>query len=93
MGNSGKKVQKTWGAVATCASGEDLCRGPGCGHTDELSFCAKVNWMKEKMCVKEAVPGLGYNLHKHLGKRSPPYILVTAQPSRASDSSSPPAQE
>ena len=44
-----EESQETCGAVTTCTSKEDLCGGPGCGHTNELSFCAKVNWMEENV--------------------------------------------
>lgn len=75
MGNWAKNVQETWGAVTTRARRGDLCPGLGCGRTNELSFCAKVNWAREKICVKEAEPGLGCNPPSTWG-RVPLYILV-----------------
>lgn len=36
------------GAVTTSTGKEDLCQGPGCEHSHELSLCAKVNWMGKK---------------------------------------------
>ena len=72
-------------AVTTCTSRDDLCPGPGCGRTSELSFCAKVNWMGGKCVSRKESLGLAVILAAP-GDDILPYILVTAKLSRANDS-------
>ena len=88
MGNSEKRVQEIWEAVTTRVSREDLCWGPGCGHTNELSFCAKVNWIGGgNVCPRGRAWAWPQSWRLAPGEAVLPLILVTARLSRADDSS------
>lgn len=64
---------------------KDWCWGPGCEHTHELSFCAKVNWMG-KTCVKEAETGLAA-IPGAPGEGGPPLNSSNLQSHQSYDSS------
>lgn len=64
---------------------EDWCQEPGCEHTHELSFCAKVNWMG-KTCVKETETSLAA-IPRAPGKGGPPLNSSNLQSHQSYDSS------